>query len=154
SRQRRLNPAPRGGSIVADATGKNFRACRALKRTSKLKASLTRRRIERRCTNIPSSDLAFDLRFPQFRSGVLLEEKYDRRLLARPALRRANVDEAARLYVDSHNDAGARHRLERGALQRGECGHPAPASVQGTRPPGSTLAARPAPGRRRYSGLE
>ena len=38
---------------------------------------------------------------------------------ARPALRRANVDEEARLHVDRRHHAGAGHRREHGDFQRG-----------------------------------
>src|SRR5262249_57040632 len=49
------------------------------------------------------------------------EDKYDRRPMARPALRRANVSKATRLYADCRADAGVGHRRQHGDFQRGGC---------------------------------
>src|SRR5262245_14680658 len=59
--------------------------------------------------------------------------------MARPALRRANVDEATWLYVDCRTHARARHWLEYGHFQRRQRRAAAPAALQRAAAAGTRL---------------
>src|SRR5215470_964708 len=60
-------------------------------------------------------------------------EKNDEHTLARHALRRENVSEAAGLYFDRRAHAQPGHRREHGNFQRLQCRDAAPIAVSGTR---------------------
>src|SRR5215475_11220698 len=70
----------------------------------------------------------------QIHSGVAYEHR-----LARPALRRANVDEETWLHINCDAYAGARHRRQHSGLQRGECGADSRAAVSQSGPVGRAV---------------
>src|SRR5262245_41177196 len=58
---------------------------------------------------------------------------------ARPALRRANVDEEPRLHVGRRHNAGDGDRRDDGDFQRSQCDTAASAAVSAARTPGAIL---------------